>query len=254
MEGEKQIVVRQARGRKNRRGRKPRQSRQSIMEALAYEGAEQIRVFSGVPKIPKPIHTQFKTRQMVGLFNSSTAVAGSSGVFGPTISQTGATAVYGQLAFELQDLDQVSSFTSLFDQYRIDKVHVIFRTRNPGTFVANTSTANQGIPSVLVVIDRDDATVLTSLAAAREYDNVTEFSAEQSCSVMLEPSVTPAMYAVGSFSGYAVARTGIWLDAANTNIPHYGLKFVITALNSSTTSSWFWDIECYYYLSFRNVR
>lgn len=229
-------------------------TQKKLINLLNKEGAELMKVFVGVPKIPKPIHTMFRTRQMVGNLANSTGLFTGTGTQTLAIVQGGTTVLYGQMAFEIGDLDQLSSFAAVFDQYRIDKVCIVVRSTNPAYSTFTTTTVNAGVPSVFMVFDRDDGTAPSTLASLREYDNCVEFQGEQSLYLELEPSVTPSIFAVGSFSGYGVQRTGMWLDMANTSIPHYGVKFAVTALNASTTADWVWQLEVFYFTSFRNVR
>jgi hypothetical protein len=229
--------------------------RKEIEAVMFAEGREVIRIgATSNLRIPRPIHTILKTRQsvLVPAIGSGFTSGGSTQI--SYIGQTGATAEFGAMAFSLQDLDQVTSFTALFDQYRIDRVIVQIRTRNNALALNSVTAVNAEPPSLLFVIDRDDSTAPTLLAQLREYDNCQIMGCDQSAEIDLEPSVTPAVFASGSFSGYGSARTGMWLDCANTSIPHYGVKFGVSALNSSTTAAWYWDLYFWYFLSFRNVR
>jgi len=102
-------------------------------------------------------------------------------------------------------------------------------------------------------MDFDDLIVPTSMAYVREYDNVQSVSyGDGSLKLTLEPSYTPSVYTGGAFSGYIVQRSD-WLDAVSPNVPHFGLKGVITSLTALSTQTCFWNIHCKYYVSFRNV-
>jgi len=227
------------------------------MELFQKEGRERIMIVAAPSrlKIPRPLHTQFRTRQLVLAPNIGTGfTSGGSTQMSYIAQATDATLAFGSMAFSLQDLDQVTSFTALFDQYRIDRVVVQVKTRNPSVNFNSNSVANATPPSTFWVIDRDDSTQPTTLAQLRQYDNCQEAAVSDNVELDLQPSVTPAIYASGAFSGYAVARTGVWLDVANVAIPHYGVKFGITEISATATYTYYWDLVFYYYLSFRNVR
>lgn len=245
-------MQRRKKSKKGKRKVGKEQFRQQVMSALAFEGKEKITVTRSC-KPPKPIHSQLQTRQVVNAFGTSTGIQNGSSTQGPSFG-TGSTAAFGSVAFELNDIDDPTSYSSVFDQYRIDRVVFQLRSRNKAQFLAGTATANAYPPPLYLVIDRDDSTAPASLAALREYDNCVEVNGDEDISVDLEPSITPAIYAGGAFSGYGVNRVGQWLDIANATIPHYGVKFGVASLNVSTTYLWEWDIFAYYYLSFRNVR
>jgi len=227
------------------------------MAILQKEGREKIMVVASTYrfKIPKPVHSQMRTRQYVLAPNIGSGFTSGGSTQGSYIAQaTDSTLVFGSMAFSLQDLDQVTTFTALFDQYRIDRVIVQIKSRNPTANFNTSSVANATPPSTYWVIDRDDSTTPTTLAAMRQYDNCQEAQYNDHVEIDLQPSVTPAIYAAGAFSGYAVCRTGVWLDVANVSIPHYGVKFGITELSATASSTYYWDLEFIYYVSFRNVR
>lgn len=243
---------RKQKGKKKRGGGKAA-FRQKVKAAEGYEGMERITV-GRVSKIPKPIHSILRTRQAVNSFAIENSVQNGSTTQPPAIGVSSSSATLGNIAFSLQDIDNYVDFTALFDQYRIDKVVLQLRSRNRSPFLASAALANQDDPLLYLVIDRDDGIAPGSLAVLREYDNVQQCHGEEDAQVVLEPSVTPAIYASGAFTGYGVQRTGIWLDCASTAIAHYGVKFGVSGLNAAVTWSWYWDISCWYYLSFRNVR
>jgi hypothetical protein len=192
---------------------------------------------------------------MASTFNTQTGfsnVGGSSAA--AQMIQNSATALLLSLAFRLDDLGQASTFSALFDQYRIDKVMLRFTTRNPAVMVFNTASPNGGVPLGYFTMDRDDATAPTSLDAVRQYDRSEGFTGTSSFDIIIEPRPTQAIYASGAFSGYNTVDVEPWIDVANADVPHYGLKGAIGALTATTSSSWCWDIEAYYYVSFRNTR
>jgi hypothetical protein len=210
-----------------------------------------------VPKAPKGPHPGaiFSTRQMASTFNTQSGlsnVGGSGGV--AQLIQNSATAVYVAIGFRLDDLGQASTFSALFDQYKIDKVHLRFTTRNPAVAVFNVASPNGGVPLGYCTADRDDATAPTSIDQVRQYDLCKGFTGTSSFDIEMEVRPTQALYAAGAFSGYNTMDVEPWIDVANTDVPHYGVKLAIGALTATVTSSWCWDIEAHYYVSFRNPR
>jgi len=228
-----------------------------IIQTLQKEGRERIIIVAATARlpIPRPLHSQFRTRQMVLFPNISNGITSGGSTQTSYIAQaTPATLEFGSAAFSLQDLDQVTSFTAVFDQYRIDRVVMQVKSRNSTPNFNISSTANATPPQTFWVVDRDDSAPFTTLAQARQYDNVQEATCADNVEIDLQPSVTPAVYASGAFSGYAIVRTGMWLDCNNVSIPHYGVKWAISEISVAATDTYYWDVFFYYYVSFRNVR
>ena len=199
---------------------------------------------------------QFTIRQMPQTFGVQTGlsnVGGSSSA--AQLIQGGSSAVYFAIAFQLSDLTQVSTLAALFDQYRMERVKVHFKSRNNAVSVFNTASPNGGVPTAYLVVDRDDATALTSMSDPLQYDNVVSFNGEEDATVELVPSVTPAVFSSGAFSGYSTQpANSTWIDIANTSVPTYGIKGAIGPLTVSVTSSWVWDVTAEYIVSFRKTR
>ncbi len=195
-------------------------------------------------------------RQIASTFTVSsglTNVGGSDSA--AQLIQAGATTVNAAIAFCLADLAQVSTLAALFDQYRIEKVKLHIKSRNNAVSTFNTASPNGAVPTGYVVIDRDDATALTSTSDAMQYNNCVTFNGEEDVEVELVPSITMAAYASGAFSGYtSELASSHWIDIANTSVPLYGVKICIGPLSASTTSSWAWDIIPEYVVSFKNSR
>lgn len=206
-----------------------------------------------VPRIPAPNGpspgAHLTTVQHIDGFSSST------GLTGQLIRQSGSTDVLGQIAFELSDLAQVATFATLFDQYRVEEVHIKLTPTSTSISLWNSAAPNHSAPHMYVVVDRDDASAPASITALREYDNVVVLNAADSADIIMEPSLTPSVFAGGVFNGYLVEDSGrYWVDLANTSVPFYGIKFGVSALQATTTSSFDWFVDIWYKISFRNVR
>jgi len=146
--------------------------------------------------------------------------------------------------FSLNQVDQVSQLTAVFDQYRIDEIE-FWLWPKLGAEVAS-ATADQGI--LASVIDYDDSNLLGSLTAALDYVNVLVSSGRDGHYRRFKPHVAIAAYS-GSFSSFA-NETSPWLDAASPSVQHYGVKTVWTACDAAYSQS----IQARLHLSFRNIR
>jgi len=211
-------------------------------------GANLIHLFRNPPQRPFP-GARYSTRQMTETFGTSTGITGNA------IVQGGATGVFGAIAFQLSDLANSITFASLFDQYRFEKVRLYIRARTNAASVFNTASPNAAVPRVFIVIDRDDNTAPTAVTDLMQYDTVATFTGHEDCVIDLVPNLTPAVFASGAFSGYSsLPSNSAWIDIANTAVPMYGVKFGVTGLTVSSTSSWIWDITAEYVVSFKNTR
>lgn len=193
-------------------------------------------------------------RQYASTFGVSSGlsnVGGTSAV--AQLVQNGATSIFAAVAFQLSDLPNSSTFAALFDQYKLERVKLHFKSRNNAVFVANTASPNAGVPTGQVAVDRDDATPWTTSSDGLQYDNAIQFNGEEDFEVEIVPSITPSVFASGAFSGYGT-RSPMWIDIANTSVPHYGVKMHVGPLTVSTTSSWTWDMQAEYIVSFKNSR
>jgi len=209
------------------------------------------------PRMPKPggpaKGAAYTTVQLVR--GSDMTLPTGSAVVGALIRQNTAADVFASYEFCLADIPNAASVGALFDVYRIDEIQFRLRTRNPGVTVQAAAAPNYATTGPIVVIDRDDNTAPATLLELQQYDNAIEMSAQDSLDIVFKPSVTPAVFGGGAFSGYAVEESdGFWIDMANTSVPHYGIHLGIPALVATTTQRFDWDVEAWYKISFKNTR
>lgn len=193
---------------------------------------------------------EYTTTQLIEAFTDEIGLTNGYQIFA-----SAGSALLGAIAVEFGDLPQVSSFSTLFDQYRVDKLRFILTPVSNVHDATSTATPNQVVPRLLVVIDRDDASAPASLAALREYDNCVEVLGTAGVEADFEPAVTPAVFSSGAFTGYEISPSGDhWIDVASPNVPFYGIKFGVDSLSISSTQLWVWDVRCYATFSFKNTR
>lgn len=116
-----------------------------------------------------------------------------------------------------------ANLVSVFDQYKIEAIEVVFRPRSNVELVGTTSTTSNGFLST--VIDYDDATNLTAMQQAQNYDNCITTSVLQPQRRCFRPRVAVAAYS-GAFTSFKNEPAG-WIDAASTGVVHYGVKLAI---------------------------
>lgn len=165
---------------------------------------------------------------------------------------------YGTLAFNLNDLPQAATFTSLFDQYMITKIvvkfvpqinQIVFQENVPSQVIPSD---NKPIPYLYTVVDYDDDTNLSSINAALEYDNVKYCQATRPHKRILVPHVASAGYA-GTFTGFLNEKRK-WIDAASTTVRHYGVKYILSNSSANLGTMDMYKMLVTYYFKFRAVR
>ncbi|QDJ95220.1 capsid protein [Capybara virus 7_cap1_536] len=162
-----------------------------------------------------------------------------------TSSNTGTQLGY---TFALSTLPNYTEFTSLFDQYKIVALKVLFLPRvdnNPA--VSTTTNFNPG--NIYYAIDYDDS-ITTDVNAILQYQGHKIVRGDQPFSVYIRsPKVANAIYSGTAFTSYG--NTTAWLDVASPSVPHYGLKLAWT---SATDGVFTYDVTTMLYLRFKNVR
>lgn len=188
-----------------------------------------------------------------------------------TPDNAGNSIVNYQTVFNLASVSNYGEFTALFDQYRIVAVAVYITPS--GQFITNDRTvtgagalpgADQSgtgywrPPMLYAVIDYNDNNALPSIASAEEYSSLKLIPYDKKFTKFY---FTPCINIDVAQDAGTTARTGTkfapWLSCANSNIQHYGLKFLVynpngnNVVSAYATCSYIMRIK--YYLEFKNV-
>lgn len=170
----------------------------------------------------------------------------------------GATVTTFVFTPRLDDLPQSSTFVSMFDSYRINKVVLTFMS-NVGFGGPQTSSFTGGAGTVFdlnpqqiyTVLDRDDATALSAVTDALDYESCKIHHPMKDFSLSFVPAISDTIYRTGVTSAYT-QKYKQWIDAANVDVPHYGVKGIIG--NNATAWQPSWKVIATYYVSFKQVR
>jgi hypothetical protein len=172
-----------------------------------------------------------------------------------TIAQTALTpvllggATISNFSPLLSQLDQVSTFTALYDQYRIVRADYRFRPMfKSENFVASTDLT----PLIYIVADYDDNTNPASLAVLRQYQNMQTHEFE-TFNYSIIPHCADALYSGSVFTSFGNVVSP-WIDVASTGVVHYGIKIGITAGATGQTNLQRWWVTVSLHVQFRNVR
>jgi len=166
--------------------------------------------------------------------------------FGTVLTaSTGGVAGLGKM-FQLTNTPQQTTFTALFDQYRIDEIELWFE---PQTF--DIVNAVVPWPKIYSVVDYDDAGTPTTVNQLTQYTNCMASNAAQGHYVRFKPHVAISAYSSGAFGGFQ-NRAATWIDSGSPSVEHYGFKALIpTAAGASATYTC--TLTARFHLSFRNV-
>jgi hypothetical protein len=165
---------------------------------------------SKIPFLKQPNLTQITLLQSlapVNLFTTSTSI--------PTF--------FG-LSFTVNSLDNFSSLSAVFDQYRIDEISVLVDSQ------INLASNGAELGQLYTVVDVDDASAPTTLAQLGGYSSCTMSDGVLNHFHRWKPQFAIAAYS-GVFTSFA-ATTG-WIDCASPSVQHYGLKGGSGATNSA---------------------
>lgn len=143
-------------------------------------------------------------------------------------NNSGNPAVEG--TFKLADLPSYTEFTNLFDQYRICGIKWELGTYH------NTSEVNvewetdltntEGHLVVHSVLDNDDSSLIYTIKNYNEYETYKRYILKSKISRYFKPSVLCMAYKSAVSTGY-ITKYNQWVDATDSTVPHYGIKFLI---------------------------
>lgn len=126
-----------------------------------------------------------------------------------------------------------AELTTLYDQYRIDKVEVTFHLKvDPSAQTASSATW----PKLWWSEDRDGEGGNLTMAQLYERSNVKMAVLDPSKPVkfVLKPNVLSATFKTTTTTGYA-PRAGVWIDCSDSTVPHYGATYNIEDLQTTYT-------------------
>jgi hypothetical protein len=165
--------------------------------------------------------------------------------------------VYLGINFHINELSSTSNFSNIYDSYRIRRVDVLFRAVCVQMVVSGSSSTDdsvQNIPEVYTAIDLDDSSAPTAIADLERYATMMQCLATSSFVRKFTPRYLTPIYN-GLSSAYALGDPNVWLDLANSNIPHYALKFAMTPDSGANNNARFvYAVTIKYHVQFWRKR
>lgn len=142
------------------------------------------------------------------------------------------------------DIIQFGSYSSVFDQYKIDFIEVWLTPFGP----AVAAGYNKNI-HIYSAVDYDDANAPTGLTAISQYENAVITRPSEGHYVKFRPHIAEAAYG-GAFTQF-LNKPSSWIDVASTSVQHYGFKFGCESTLANADLQL--DMETRITVSFRNV-
>lgn len=118
-----------------------------------------------------------------------------------------------------------STFTSLFDEYRVDSIEVWLEP-------AMVMSASVGSTPFVSAIDLDDANTPANFADVSGRQGAVEGVTGTGHYHKWKPNVSTALYA-GAFTSYGNI-TSTWVDCASPSVQHFGLKYATNSADGVT--------------------
>jgi hypothetical protein len=168
------------------------------------------------------------------------------------VAQATSDSFYSQ-SYTLAFLDQVSSFTSIFDQYRIKRIDVTFRPMYTATSLISSSSAAVIAPLIYVAADYDDDSAWTSRTQANAYQNLIVSDDKKPFTLSFIPHIALGAYSGSVFTSFANDGPH-WIDCASTGVKHYGWKACVLAQTGTSTDLQQWNVSTRLHVDFMNVR
>jgi len=173
------------------------------------------------------------------------------------------TTLADERQFKFDDITGYSEFTSLYDSYKLTKVVMMIQliTNPDSTWALNTNSgANQQsnwFPRWWYVRDGDGGT--DTLATIKERSGVKCFVLRPNKihRIVIKPKVLVQAYAGSTSTGYLVKQSkSLFIDMANTAVPHYGLSSVIDTMGQDPSDTYPFKIrvEFKYFFTCKDVR
>lgn len=175
--------------------------------------------------------------------NSNTGLSGGAGGAFSNSSDswvfntgTGVNVSFFSMAnmFTLDMLPDYSEFTTLYDQYKINRVKVKMTPYSTASMLQTGVTTNNNQSLGLILhscIDYDDASAFaassTGINAMRQFLSyrTRNFINGRPVKIYFKPRIAMAAFGGGVFGSYASA-TPKWIDCDSSSVQHYGTKWI----------------------------
>lgn len=150
----------------------------------------------------------------------------------------------GTYTFLLSNLDQATSFTDLFDEYKIEAIRFTIYPTSNAVQIPTTSTTT--FTQLYSIIDYNGGSTPNTAALCREKASCMILQPGESCSRTFRPQV-----AVNA--GDALPLQDQWYPTSSPSVAYHGMTIFIPQVTAAQTLLQTWNLEIDYHVAFRNV-
>lgn len=139
------------------------------------------------------------------------------------------------LTITLAQLPNYTDFTSLFDKYKITHAQFKFIPHhNVGQVPLGPQSTS--LARLITVIDQDDDATPTGLQQLMQYSSLEESCLDKERMRNFKPRPVVQAYRTATSTGYMAPDDAVWIDAAQTDVPHYCGKALIADTTAGPTN------------------
>jgi len=165
-----------------------------------------------------------------------------------------------QTTFQVSDIPQIATLVELFDMYKINGVQ----------WKLTLLQSTQGAPAscqVAIIKDYDGQSGATASTwnellerSNCKIKNIQADTTRNSCKAYITPKVSTPVWNGAIASGYSTPKGKQWIDCGSPSVPHYSIICGINPYQGTTppgpglSGTFVFQVECTYYLTFKNVR
>lgn len=168
------------------------------------------------------------------------------------------TDIFGAYSYQLSDLPGAANFTSLWDEYRITGVALVFEpillcsVLGSVTVASGVTTTIINPPQIWCANDYTDI-VTPAENVLLEHENLIDHGpAIRNITHTVVPVPLVAAYQ-GAFTGYAHTEAVQWIEINSAGVQHYGTKWGIIKGQNASAVPCTYRIYGVYEVSFRRV-
>jgi len=191
-----------------------------------------------ISRVPRPVSSRYQQWTLSTKIEpaTNTYIQGSS--IGPGLFSW---------SFRVQDLPDFTAYSSIWDEYRMDKITMII---SPVTQASNPATA-PGFSPLVVALDFDDSITPTSYSQVLQYGTAVLYGQmTQPVSRSFKPKYRGVAY--NGTTGVNASTLGGFIDLTAGDVEHYGVKAAIRQGTSTSVQNFY--IVFKYTVTFRRTR
>lgn len=147
----------------------------------------------------------------------------------PVANQWGTYDLPFSCQFQLNQLINSTDITNIADKYRIKSVYMRIFFNSSNSSVGSLYS----MPQLYHITDHDDSAVptVTRIREKMGTKYKTFKNASSYIGIKLRPVPVGELYKTALSSGYSPLKIAPWIDCNNADVPHYGVKGVLTNVN-----------------------